>query len=212
MPQACLLAIIAGYADAVGFLKYDTFAGLMTGNTIFLGIAVSNGKFGAAFFQFFIIAVFTAGVILARVFLRVLGRPWIPMSLVSVLLIVCGFLRRDIAAPVLALAMGIQNSAANRFNGIALNTVFITGNLQKLGEGLLHWAWPPKERDGKAEGVAIFALVWLGYAIGAGLGAASYKHMVYPLLLPAAALPFVALMIGTFPSPWRRALQKIGVG
>lgn len=115
MPQACLLAIIAGYADAVGFLKYDTFAGLMTGNTIFLGIAVSNGKFGAAFFQFFIIAVFTAGVILARVFLRVLGRPWIPMSLVSVLLIVCGFLRRDIAAPVLALAMGVQKFGSQSF-------------------------------------------------------------------------------------------------
>jgi hypothetical protein len=35
----------------------------------------------------------------------------------------------------------MQNSAANGFNGAALNTVFITGNLQKLGEGLTHWFW-----------------------------------------------------------------------
>jgi uncharacterized membrane protein YoaK (UPF0700 family) len=42
---------------------------------------------------------------------------------------------------LLAFAMGMQNSAANRFNGVALNTVFITGNLQKLGEGLTHWLW-----------------------------------------------------------------------
>jgi uncharacterized membrane protein YoaK (UPF0700 family) len=171
MPQACLLAIVAGYADAVGFLKYDTFAGLMTGNTILLGIDVSNARFVAAGFQLAIIAVFLAGVILARVFLRLHGKPWIPMMLVSFLLIICGFLRRDIGAPMLAFAMGLQNSAANRFNGIALNTVFITGNLQKLGEGLLQWAWPPKDGAGKSDGVAIFALVWIGYAVGAGLGA-----------------------------------------
>ncbi len=195
MPQACLLAIIAGYADAVGFLTYDTFAGLMTGNTILLGISLSNAKFGAAFFQFAMIAVFTAGVILARVFLRLHGQPWVPMILVSILLILCGFLRRDIAAPALALAMGLQNSAANRFNGIALNTVFITGNLQKLGEGIIHWAWPPKGDTTKSDGVAIFALVWLGYAAGAGLGAIAFKYMAYPLFLPAASLPFVTFTI-----------------
>ena len=48
---------------------------------------------------------------------------------------------RPRAAMLLAFAMGMQNSAANRFNGVALNSVFITGNLQKLGEGLTHWLW-----------------------------------------------------------------------
>jgi uncharacterized membrane protein YoaK (UPF0700 family) len=210
MPQASLLAIIAGYADAVGFLRYDTFAGLMTGNTILLGISVSNGKFGAALFELLIIAVFTTGVVLARIFLRLVRRPWVPMTVVSVLLVACGFLRRDIAAPTLALAMGIQNSAANRFNGIALNTVFITGNLQKLGEGLVQWIWPKPGDEGKSDGVAIFGMVWLGYAVGATLGAIAYKLIAYPLLLPAAALPFIALTIGAYPSYWRVILQNLG--
>jgi uncharacterized membrane protein YoaK (UPF0700 family) len=30
MLPACLLSIVAGYADAVGYLRYDAFAGLMT--------------------------------------------------------------------------------------------------------------------------------------------------------------------------------------
>jgi uncharacterized membrane protein YoaK (UPF0700 family) len=36
MVQAILLALIAGYADTVGYIRFKAFAGLMTGNTIFL--------------------------------------------------------------------------------------------------------------------------------------------------------------------------------
>lgn len=38
MIQAVLLALIAGFADTVGYLRYEAFGGLMTGNTILLGI------------------------------------------------------------------------------------------------------------------------------------------------------------------------------
>jgi uncharacterized membrane protein YoaK (UPF0700 family) len=195
MYQACILAIIAGYADAVGFLKYDTFAGLMTGNTILLGIVISNAKLASAVFELAIIVIFIIGIILARILLRVYGNPRVPMTLVSALMIICSLVRRDIAAPMLALAMGLQNSAANRFNGIALNTVFITGNLQKLGEGIFHWAWPPKDGSSSSDGVAIFALVWIGYAVGAALGAVAHNHVVYPLFIPAAVLPFVTVAV-----------------
>jgi uncharacterized membrane protein YoaK (UPF0700 family) len=194
MLQACLLALIAGYADAAGFLSYDAFAGLMTGNTILLGIALSNEKLGAAVFQFAIIAAFMLGVILARVFLRLDGRPRTPLLLVAALLILCGFLDREIAAPVLAFAMGMQNSAAHRFNGISLNTVFITGNLQKLGEGVIAWVWP-HEGGGGPDGVGILAAVWAAYAAGAGAGAVAYNNIAFPLILPAAVLPFVALTV-----------------
>jgi hypothetical protein len=40
-------------------------------------------------------------------------------------------------------------------------------------------------------GVAIFGLVWLSYALGALLGALGNAFLTYPLLLPAAVLPFV---------------------
>ena len=48
MIQAVLLALIAGYADTVGFLRFEAFAGLMTGNTILLGIELATHKYGAA--------------------------------------------------------------------------------------------------------------------------------------------------------------------
>jgi uncharacterized membrane protein YoaK (UPF0700 family) len=89
--------------------------------------------------------------------------------------------------------MGMQNSAANRFNGVALNTVFITGNLQKIGEGFVHWVWPLKGQPVKSDGVAIFALVWGGYAFGAVLGAIGNDFLAYPLFIPAALLPVVMI-------------------
>jgi uncharacterized membrane protein YoaK (UPF0700 family) len=194
VPQACLLAIIAGYADTVGYLRYEAFAGLMTGNTIFLGSELATGRYGLALFHGGIIAVFLLGVVLSRVLIRLGLAAWHALTIASLMLVVCGFISHGAAALLLALAMGMQNSAANRFNGVALNTVFVTGNLQKLGEGIVAWAWAKDEARQKAlEGTAIFAYVWLAYAAGAASGAVANGAMSYPLLLPAAILPFIML-------------------
>lgn len=192
MFQACLLAVIAGYADTIGYLRYQAFAGLMTGNTIFLGIELATGKFAAGIFHAGIITVFLIGVIISRALMRSGMAAWHALTLAALVVAGCSFARHDLAALMLALGMGMQNSAANRFNGIALNTVFVTGNLQKLGEGLVAWIWhirghPPQS----SEGVAIFALVWLAYAAGAAGGAVAEALLAYPLLLPAAILPFI---------------------
>ena len=60
--QACLLAVVAGYADAVGFLVFNAFAGAMTGNTVLLGIALASQQFAAAAQSAGIIAAFVVGV------------------------------------------------------------------------------------------------------------------------------------------------------
>ena len=148
MIRACLLAFIAGYADTVGFLRFDAFAGLMTGNTILLGIELARQEWSDAGFHAAIIAIFLVGVILSRVILRARLPVWSALSIAATLFVLCSFAEKRIAALILPLAMGMQNSAANRFNGVALNTVFITGNIQKIGEGLLAWAWLPTGREG----------------------------------------------------------------
>src|ERR1700730_6168021 len=38
--EAGLLVMIAGYADAIGFLQFRAFAGQITGNTILLAISI----------------------------------------------------------------------------------------------------------------------------------------------------------------------------
>ena len=192
MRQAAALAIIAGYADTVGYLHFNAFAGLMTGNTILLGIELATKQFARAGFHGVIIAAFLAGVIAARGVLRLGWHPSVPLTATALLLVVCSFVAKNWGAVLLALAMGLQNSAANRFNGVALNTVFITGNLQKLGEELVAWLWPDAgHAAARRSGAGIFALVWFAYALGAVLGALANATMAWPLLLPALLLPFI---------------------
>ncbi|HKW53893.1 MAG TPA: YoaK family protein [Stellaceae bacterium] len=191
MPQACVLAAIAGYADTIGFLRFDAFAGLMTGNTILLGISLASAQLLRAAFYGAIIGTFLAGVLLSRALLQLGAAQWMTLTVTSALHVACGFLGRRWAALLLALAMGMQNAAATRFGGVSLNTVFITGNLQKLGEGLVAWLWRRRSPAPASDGVAIFGLVWLSYAFGAVLGALGDAFLIYPLLVPAAVLPFI---------------------
>lgn len=192
MPQACVLAVIAGYADTIGFLRFDAFAGLMTGNTILLGIGLASGQLLRAALYGAIIGVFLAGVLLSRALLQLGAAQWMVLTVTAALHVACSFLGKRWAALLLALAMGMQNSAATRFGGVTLNTVFITGNLQKLGEGLISWLWHRRGQSAPgADGFAIFGLVWLSYALGAVLGALGNAFLNYPLLVPVAVLPFV---------------------
>jgi uncharacterized membrane protein YoaK (UPF0700 family) len=195
--QACLLAIVAGYADAVGFLSFNAFAGAMTGNTVLLGIALATDKLAQAAQSAGIIAAFLMGVAASALLRR-------HVSLAAILVIemaaivVAALVTPPVAAPVLAFAMGLQNAAMTHFAGLSLNTVFLTGNLQKLVETLL-------SRDGRAtsEGVAVALLsrLWLAYLSGVVLGALAWKTTAYPLLFAVLPLPIVLL---------RRAAWRIG--
>jgi uncharacterized membrane protein YoaK (UPF0700 family) len=104
----------------------------------------------------------------------------------------CAFVTVHWGALLLAFAMGAQNAAATRFGDATLNTVFITGDLQKLFEAVLTWLWRSKPGQPPA-GLGILAPVWLEYFSGALLGALAHTTLAYPLLIPAALLPFVLL-------------------
>jgi uncharacterized membrane protein YoaK (UPF0700 family) len=195
MIRVTLLAIIAGYADTIGYLHLNAFAGLMTGNTIFMGIELATSKYSQAASHAVIILMFLIGVILGRLMIRMGAKVWFALTFTSILLVICSFAGTFWGALLLALGMGIQNSAANRFAGITLNPlnhVFITGNLQKLGEELASWIWPAPGKQMKRESI-IFALAWLGYAIGAAAGALAANFVNKPLIVAACILPFIML-------------------
>jgi uncharacterized membrane protein YoaK (UPF0700 family) len=195
MLRACILAVIAGYADTVGFLQFDAFAGLMTGNTVLLGISLAGANPGRALHFGTIILAFFLGVLCSRMLLRCHCPPTICLVVAAAAMVLCTVYASPAGADILAFAMGSQNAAATRFGDVALNTVFITGNLQKFGEGLVGLLFPGHGRfaEPPPRNVAIFGLVWFSYGIGAALGAAAHAMLRWPLLLPAVVLPFVFL-------------------
>lgn len=192
MPQAFALAIIAGYADCAGFLRFDAFAGMMTGNTVLFSIALLHHEPLVAAAYAGIIACFFTGAVAAQ-FLLQLGRPpWIALSLEGALLVLCDFVHSRWAVVLLVLAMGLQSTAATKFGRVRLNTVFITGNIQRFAEGLVRRHLPARTGPPlESEEIAIYGLVWLGYALGACGGAAGHSFLGHPLIVPAALLPFI---------------------
>jgi uncharacterized membrane protein YoaK (UPF0700 family) len=112
-----------------------------------------------------------------------------------VALAICAFVTARWGALLLAFAMGTQNAAATHFGAATLNTVFITGDLQKLFEKVLAWLWQRSatKDESSSAGFATLALVWVEYFAGALIGAVAHATLSYPLLIPAVLLPFVLL-------------------
>ena len=198
--QACILAIVAGYADAIGFLTFGAFAGAMTGNTVLLGIALAGAQYADAIQSAIIIAAFMVGV----AFSAVLGRK-LPLAAVlgveAAAIVGAALIAPHLAALVLAFAMGLQNATMTRFSGTSLNTVVLTGNLQKMMQDFLgrFTGLSRTARDGSAESATI-AWVWLAYLGGVAAGAFADRLLAYPLLPVVALLPLALIRRPAFPN------------
>lgn len=192
--QGCVLATVAGYADGVGFLKSGAFAGLMTGNTVLLGIALVQGHFAQAAHSAAIIGAFLGGVAIAAALLRHGAKLPLLLLIEALLLVAAALTPYPFTAPTLAVGMGFQNAAATRFAGAVLNTVFLTGDLQKLVQALLP-ASPHQVGIGRRTSVWLIGSLWLSYLAGCGLGAAAFGWTDRPLLLAPLALPLVLLPV-----------------
>jgi uncharacterized membrane protein YoaK (UPF0700 family) len=198
--QACLLAIVAGYADAVGFLAFNAFAGAMTGNTVLLGIALATDKLAQAAQSAVIIVAFLAGVAASAVLRRSVSLAAI-LAIEMAAIVVAALVSPPVAAAVLAFAMGLQNAAMTHFAGTSLNTVFLTGNLQKLVETPLRRNERPVQSTSEGVAVALLSRLWLAYLVGVVLGALAWKATAYPLRFAVLPLPVVLL---------RRTAWRIG--
>lgn len=192
--QGCVLAIVAGYADAVGFLTFGAFAGAMTGNTVLLGIALAEVDFGAAAQSAIIIAAFLVGVGASAV----LGRrvPLVAvLGLEAAAIVAAAWITPVFAAPVLAFAMGLQNATMTRFAGASLNTVVLTGNLQKMMQGLVgRFTGAAKSPGPDVAQSTMIAGLWIAYLAGVVAGALANHWIAHPLLpvvllLPLALIP-----------------------
>ncbi len=188
--QACLLALVGGYADAVGFLTFGAFAGAMTGNTVLLGIALASNKLADAVQSAGIIAAFLVGVT-ASVLLRRITSVAGVLCLEMAAIVVAALVPPLAAALILALAMGLQNAAMTHFAGTSINTVFLTGNLQTLVRTAFDGR--TQNRAAERETMLLVGTFWLTYLAGVIAGALAWHWTAHPLLFAALPLPLVLL-------------------
>lgn len=196
------LAAIAGYVEVIGFLDVGgIYPGIMTGNTVQLGLTFAKMQWARFGLIAFAVALFFIGGIFASLIRRHLKRPPIELLLMGALLCIASLARLHPAArvsielPLLAFAMAMQGETISRFGGVSLQTIVVTNNMVKFSDafvgrymnGIFGNAAAAKARTPLVD-VVLPGCAWLCYSIGAGAGATAAGFMHMPLLLPIAAL------------------------
>lgn len=139
---AVLLALNAGYINAVGLLSFFNLAvSHVTGSVSNLGIAFAEGDLSQIQTLALVIMSFAAGNVVAG-FLVVQeelqsGQRYVPAFLAEAALIVAAILlfdlERQLANYLLAAAMGLQNGLATRYSGATVRTSHMSGVVTDLG-------------------------------------------------------------------------------
>ena len=185
---AACLSGLAGYVDALGFLKLGGFfVSFMSGNSTRLGVGLtqwsSSGAVAGA-----LVATFVVGVLIGSIAGAAAGahrRPAV-LSLVTLLLAAAAALHhvgRDIMAVAgMVLAMGAENAVFEENGDVQIGLTYMTGALVKVGQRLAlaagggaRFSWAP------------YLLLWAGLALGAAAGAAMYPALGLDALWIASA-------------------------
>jgi uncharacterized membrane protein YoaK (UPF0700 family) len=206
---AIVLAMIAGYVDAYGFIGYQTYMSFMSGNTTLSGISTGQRDFSAAVPTLTAIVLFVAGVFVGTLFTDsdAPRSQRIKFGLVAALLAVnIGLtlllsINHLINIAALSFAMGVMNTTLSHFGAEAVNLTFVTGTLNKIGS---HFALALKRtplkdsqgpRDTHLRRAFLLAALWTAFLVGAVLGAAATPRFgVWLLSLPVFVLLALLLL------------------
>ncbi|MFC5066861.1 YoaK family protein [Flaviflagellibacter deserti] len=172
---AICLSALAGYVDALGFLKLGGFfVSFMSGNSTRMSVGLMERASDAAVAGA-LISTFVIGVVFGSFVSHAAGRHRRPAVLGLVaLLLGCGAMLDHLAPAYLAvgavvLAMGAENAVFQRDGEVSIGLTYMTGTLVKFGQRLTgaflgghRLAWLP------------YLLLWIGLISGAAAGAAVY--------------------------------------
>lgn len=191
-PRATGLTLVAGLADAVGYITMGgVFTANMTGNTVLAGIALARHDYAEAWRHIAPLFCFFLGGVASRLILR-LARHFMPCLLIeAALLVIVEFLPigPEPKVMIVAFAMGMQATAVTHFAGDAVSTVVVTSTLARAAEAVLDWLWPATAAHPPSiVHPRLLALTWGGYLVGAVIGTLLVPLIAWPLMVPAAIL------------------------
>jgi|GEM_PF-1872682 uncharacterized membrane protein YoaK (UPF0700 family) len=201
---AALFSASAGAVDIIAYLEFDhVFVANMTGNTVLFAGELVGREFSKALTHLLPIITFLAGVVAARIWLAQIDRSDSPrlgfwLTLIAGVWIISAILLPNLGSvliPVLAFSVGAQNASLLHLEKIPVNTAFISGNLEKLGEAIVSLFRKSADRDDKIKFIA-FGTIWTAYAAGAAIGALAAQQIgKQSLVVPAGILCGSAILI-----------------
>ena len=192
--RALLIGLVAGWADAVGYLQAHTFAAQMTGNIVLLGIALAHRAWSESARMLSVIAAFVTGMVLVLLIARRVGRRSSLLGCAAGMAAIALAGRLSPLMPLLAMCLGGQNAASPRARDQPLNTSFISGDLQKFANALAQRMQRGRSDAGGHTLLTVIPALLCCYVAGASAGALASGHLPYPLL-PAAGLLALAVLL-----------------
>ena len=205
LSDAMLLATTGGLLDAITYLNYrHVFANAMSGNVIFLGIAILGRDWSDIAPHLIPLVGFFAGVTTSKHLRSSLGLRAVPLGLALEILgvFILGWLPRSFPpmalTGVLAYVAAIQVAGFRRVDRFAYNSTFMTGNLRDMAEGFYEAfapSSPPEIREKGLSQARDLGLISLCFLAGAVLGAwAAPRFFNYSLWLAEPLLIAVAII------------------
>jgi len=201
--DALLLAATGGILDANVFVSHGhVFACSMTGNVVFLGVAVFSHDWGEIVRHLVPIGGFFAGVTASKYARsRLTERSLLLLGLTfeALVLFVLGWLPTScphmVFTIIIAFVAAFQVASYRRVGSFSYNSTFVTGNLRDVAEGLYDAIAPGAilevREKGRAHALAL-GLICLCFLAGAVIGAwagprfANYSlWLAEPLLITA---------------------------
>lgn len=199
------LAALAGFVDALGFLKLrGMFVSFMSGNSTRMAVGAATPVHGSLFAGA-LIAAFVVGVMAGTAVGAASGR-WRKQAVLALVLLVLALAcfaemlvdQSVLPTLLMASAMGATNAVFQRDGEVSVGVTYMTGTLVKFGQHLTlalsggpRFAWMP------------YLLLWLGLVAGVMAGATAFHMFGLQALWIAfafeAALLVVAIILG--PSP-----------
>jgi len=198
---AAMLACLAGFVDAIGFISLGGFfVSFMSGNSTRVAVGLVRDM-PAALLAVFLVMSFVMGVIAGTCLASRTTRNRKP----AVLALVTGLLAAAASAsslsfhwPVamlLAAAMGAENAVFQRNGEVSIGVTYMTGALVKLGQhvaaalmGGPRWNWVP------------YLILWISLVGGACLGAFAFGRTgtlsIWSAVLAAGSIAAYAAAAG----------------
>ena len=220
---ASYLALVAGFANAAGFILLGTFTSHVTGNVGRASISLRQADSTTAAQAGLLVLLFLCGAVTASLLVESIRLRKTSTGYATALLVqgaVLSMLARSHgSAGTLSWCMGMQNSLVTRLSGSVVRTTHLTGVVTDLGIEVARWLrWiggrlrhggatsgrTPIERPSAAPSFLLLAIV-LSFATGGVLGAGAAAWWgVRAFGFPAAAA-LAASLYAFVAGPWRKA-------
>jgi len=204
------LALIGGYADASSYLLARTFTGHLTGNCVLAAVSAASKDWSLTLDRLLAVIVFLGGILFSLILNRFApvrlrqSSLAIAMFIEILLFLIASLFLSARATPELfivcmCLALGIQNGALHKTNGISIHSTYMTGMVTTLMQkslDRLSSKQSPKEdssRDSARLTICVLAPMWISFIFGALIGAVIVSSF-RDIGLSGIVLPLILLM------------------